>query len=75
MGFDNDEKLICAALLHDVPEDTNISLDIIQQEFGEEVGHLVDGVTKVDSEEKGDIDSQTIRKYLRQVILIPELVL
>ncbi len=42
-----DEDTIVAGLLHDVPEDTNISLDAIREQFGENVATLVDGVTKL----------------------------
>ncbi|MCL5959997.1 MAG: bifunctional (p)ppGpp synthetase/guanosine-3',5'-bis(diphosphate) 3'-pyrophosphohydrolase [Chloroflexi bacterium] len=38
---------ISAALLHDVPEDTDVSLDAVETEFGPEVAKLVDGVTKL----------------------------
>ncbi|SRR5579884_85948 len=38
---------ICAALLHDVPEDTDVTLEEIEQEFGPEIAKLVDGVTKL----------------------------
>ncbi|MBL8029836.1 MAG: bifunctional (p)ppGpp synthetase/guanosine-3',5'-bis(diphosphate) 3'-pyrophosphohydrolase [Candidatus Doudnabacteria bacterium] len=38
---------LTAALLHDIPEDTQITLNKITQEFGSEVAHLVDGVTKL----------------------------
>lgn len=38
---------LAAALLHDIPEDTKISLEKIKNEFGEEISHLVDGVTKL----------------------------
>ncbi|HEX6510960.1 MAG TPA: bifunctional (p)ppGpp synthetase/guanosine-3',5'-bis(diphosphate) 3'-pyrophosphohydrolase [Chloroflexota bacterium] len=38
---------ICAALLHDVPEDTDVTLEEIELEFGSEIARLVDGVTKL----------------------------
>jgi hypothetical protein len=42
-----DPIAIEAALLHDVPEDTEYSLTDIEERFGAEVAHLVDGVTKL----------------------------
>lgn len=38
---------ISAALLHDVPEDTPVSLAEIEKKFGKEISGIVDGVTKV----------------------------
>lgn len=37
---------ICA-LLHDTVEDTDISLEDVQQEFGQEIGRIIDGLTKI----------------------------
>ncbi len=42
-----DQESIIAGLLHDVAEDTSISLEKISEEFGETVAKLVDGVTKL----------------------------
>jgi GTP diphosphokinase / guanosine-3',5'-bis(diphosphate) 3'-diphosphatase len=42
-----DPVAIAAALLHDVPEDTEYSLGDIEERFGAEAAHLVDGVTKL----------------------------
>jgi GTP diphosphokinase / guanosine-3',5'-bis(diphosphate) 3'-diphosphatase len=42
-----DTTTIIATLLHDIPEDTEITLDTIKKEFGNEVALLVDGVTKL----------------------------
>lgn len=42
-----DDSTICAALLHDVVEDTEVTRDDIVNEFGEEIANMVDGVTKL----------------------------
>jgi guanosine-3',5'-bis(diphosphate) 3'-pyrophosphohydrolase len=43
-----DNVSIISALLHDVVEDTKVTLEDINKEFGSEVALLVDGVTKID---------------------------
>ena len=42
-----DESMVIAGLLHDVVEDTSCSTEEVKEMFGEEVGHLVDGLTKI----------------------------
>ncbi len=42
-----DENMICAAWLHDVVEDTSVTLEDIRENFGDDVAHLVDGLTNV----------------------------
>lgn len=42
-----DAETIAGGFLHDVVEDTNITLQEIEEEFGEEIAMLVDGVTKL----------------------------
>ncbi|HET9520651.1 MAG TPA: bifunctional (p)ppGpp synthetase/guanosine-3',5'-bis(diphosphate) 3'-pyrophosphohydrolase [Candidatus Limnocylindrales bacterium] len=42
-----DPVAVQAALLHDVPEDTEFGLTDLEERFGAEVAHMVDGVTKL----------------------------
>ena len=56
---------IVAALLHDVVEDTAVTLETIRREFGDEVATLVDGVTKLsrlDFTSKEEQQAETLRK-------------
>lgn len=58
---------ICAALLHDTIEDTDITLDDLEKEFGKTVRILVDGVTKINKLDLGaekDAEIATQRKIL-----------
>jgi GTP pyrophosphokinase len=43
-----DDTTVAAALLHDAVEDTPVSLDDLERDFGTEVRLIVDGVTKLD---------------------------
>ncbi|MEY2900843.1 MAG: hypothetical protein RL247_1009, partial [Actinomycetota bacterium] len=56
---------IAAALLHDTVEDTDYSLEQVKADFGEEIGMLVDGVTKLDKVKYGDnAQAETVRKMI-----------
>ncbi len=64
-GMQMDTDSICAALLHDVVEDTSYSREDITNLFGEQVSLLVDGVTKLDKIEfsnKEERDMENLRK-------------
>jgi GTP pyrophosphokinase len=45
--FSHDEHMVIAALLHDVVEDTDTSLETIEDLFGSDVAHIVNGLTKI----------------------------
>lgn len=45
--FSNDKSMVIAALLHDVVEDTDTTLEDITNIFGKDVSHIVDGLTKI----------------------------
>ncbi len=46
-AFSNDETMVQAALLHDVVEDTHYEIEDLENEFGEDVAHMVEGLTKI----------------------------
>ncbi|MFJ8080204.1 RelA/SpoT family protein [Streptomyces sp. NPDC096205] len=56
---------LTASLLHDTVEDTEVTLDQVGTEFGEEVRYLVDGVTKLEKVDYGAAaEPETFRKML-----------
>jgi GTP pyrophosphokinase len=60
-----DSNTIAAALLHDTLEDTEYSAELLREEFGEEIGNLVDGVTKLDRLTYGPTaEAETVRKMV-----------
>lgn len=60
-----DAPTLVAALLHDTVEDTDYSLSRLVEDFGDEVAHLVDGVTKLDKVQLGTAaEAETIRKMV-----------
>ncbi|WP_116452862.1 RelA/SpoT family protein [Blastococcus litoris] len=64
-GLGMDTTTLVAALLHDTVEDTGVTLESITADFGSEVTHLVDGVTKIDKVKLGDAaQAETIRKMI-----------
>lgn len=65
-----DAKSIVASLLHDVVEDTDIPINLIASEFGDEVGLLVDGVTKLTQahfDTKEDAQAANYRKMFMAI--------
>ncbi len=56
---------LTASLLHDTVEDTEVTLDQVREQFGEEVRFLVDGVTKLEKVDYGTAaEPETFRKML-----------
>ncbi|MER7519814.1 HD domain-containing protein [Streptomyces sp. NPDC126499] len=56
---------LTASLLHDTVEDTEVTLEQVRREFGDEVAYLVDGVTKLEKVDYGAAaEPETFRKML-----------
>ena len=66
-----DSTAIAAGLLHDAVEDTDVSTPEIARRFGEQVAHIVEGVTKLDRikfANKEDHQAENIRKMLLAMV-------
>ncbi len=65
-----DDISVVSALLHDVVEDTEYSLEFIDREFGPEVAEIVDGVTKMSGVFKGHeiTQAENYRKLLLSMV-------
>ncbi len=65
-NLEMDKETIAAGLLHDVVEDTGMTLEELSKEFGSEVAFLVDGVTKLTQlswdKDKVEIQAENLRK-------------
>jgi len=63
-----DDDTLVAALLHDTVEDTEVELADLADRFGDEVAHMVDGVTKIDSLRIANPEARRAETY-RKLIL------
>jgi len=66
-----DSTAIAAGLLHDAVEDTPVTTDEIYEKFGEQVAHIVEGVTKLDKIQfanREDAQAENIRKMLLAMV-------
>jgi GTP diphosphokinase / guanosine-3',5'-bis(diphosphate) 3'-diphosphatase len=73
-----DETTIAAALLHDVVEDTDVEIEEIRLEFGEEVATLVEGVTKltrVQFQSREQAEAENYRKLILAMAQDPRVIL
>src|SRR3954454_4063085 len=66
-----DEVSVATGLLHDVVEDTLVDLDTIRRYFGEEITHLVDGLTKIaqiSNISREEQQAENVRKMLLAMV-------
>lgn len=64
-----DATTIMAGLLHDVPEDTPVTLETIREKFGEEVAAIVQGITKLGKIKLRDNKEEYYLENLRRMFL------
>src|SRR5215204_4363121 len=67
-----DDETIAAALLHDVVEDTGVTLEELADEFGEGVAQLVDGVTKLTRVTFQSREQAQAENYRKMVLAMAE---
>src|ERR1700684_613818 len=66
-----DTTAIAAGLLHDSVEDTSVTIEQIQTEFGEQVAHIVEGVTKIsriDFASREEAQAENVRKMMLAMV-------
>jgi guanosine-3',5'-bis(diphosphate) 3'-pyrophosphohydrolase len=67
-----DEATIAAALLHDVVEDTETTLDEVKSEFGDEVARLVEGVTKLTRISFQSREQAEVENYRKMIVAMAQ---
>jgi GTP pyrophosphokinase len=68
VDLDDPNSIICA-LLHDTVEDTDVTLDDIEKEFGVECREIVDGLTKINSKGVSDENISEQAENFRKILL------
>ena len=63
-----DDATICAALLHDVAEDTEVTIQDLAKEFSPEIAEMVDGVTKLGNLKYTSAEEQQVENYRKMFL-------
>ena len=63
-----DDSTICAALLHDVIEDTSITEEDLRKDFGDEIADMVAGVTKLSNMAFTSVEEQQAEDYRKMFL-------
>ncbi|MCZ6917608.1 MAG: bifunctional (p)ppGpp synthetase/guanosine-3',5'-bis(diphosphate) 3'-pyrophosphohydrolase [Gemmatimonadetes bacterium] len=65
-----DSVTIAAALLHDTVEDSDVSIEDIREQFGDEIGDIVDGLTKISSLSFRSTSEEQAENYRKLLVSI-----
>jgi len=71
-GLQLDEATLAAALLHDGVEDTDTGIEEIRTEFGDEIAHLVEGVTKLTRVQFQSREHAEAENYRKLIVAMAE---
>ena len=63
-----DAASVITGLLHDTVEDTLVSLEVIEAEFGAEIAQLVDGVTKIGKIQFRSKEEQQAENFRKMIV-------
>ena len=72
VGMRLDTESVIAGMLHDVMEDTPVGKERIARDFGKEVAHLVDGVTKLSQIEAASRDVAQAENYRKMLLAMTD---
>src|SRR5881398_91307 len=67
-----DDETIAAALLHDVVEDTDSTIDDVRSEFGDEIAKLVEGVTRLTRVQFQSREQAEAENYRKMIVAMAE---
>jgi len=63
-----DDSTICAALLHDIAEDTEVTIKDLEKEFSLEIAEMVDGVTKLGNLKYTSAEEEQVENYRKMFL-------
>ena len=63
-----DSSAICAALLHDIVEDTDVTNEDLAREFGQEIADMVAGVTKLSTIQFASVEETQVENYRKMFL-------
>lgn len=68
IGLRMDYQTVIGGLLHDVVEDTDVSLNYVEEEFGSDIKQLVDGVTKISGLKLLEFEHQQSENFRKMML-------